>query len=43
MYRIRVNEPGARPMLVTLPAETKRHAIRYAENRWPEASVEVAA
>jgi hypothetical protein len=23
-------------------AETKRHAIRYAENRWPGAVVEIA-
>jgi len=39
--RLRVAPAGQRPMLVTLPAETQRHAIRYAANRWPGATVEV--
>ena len=40
--RLRVKPQGQSPMLVTLQAETKRHAIRYATNRWPGAAVEVA-
>lgn len=40
--RLRVTAQGQTPMLVTLHAETKRHAIRYAEARWPGAAVDVA-
>lgn len=40
--QLRVTAQGQRPMLVTLPAETKRHAIKYAKARWPGAVVEVA-
>lgn len=41
--KLRVTPQGQRPMLVTLPAETKRHAIRYAKARWPGAEVEAVA
>lgn len=40
--RLRVMARGQGPMLVTLHAETSKHAIRYAEARWPGAAVEVA-
>jgi len=42
LYRVIVRKPGAQPMTWTTRAETKRHAIRYAQARWPEAAVEVA-
>ena len=41
-YRVIIYKPGAQPMTWITRAETKRHAIRYAENRWPGAAVEVA-
>ncbi len=41
-YRLLVYKPGAMPMTWITRAETKRAAIRYAENRWPGAVVEVA-
>jgi len=41
-YRLIVYPQGAKPMTWTTQAESKRHAIRYAENRWPNATVEVA-
>ena len=41
-FKLRVIPQGQRSMLVTLPAETKRHAIRYAKARWPGAEVEAA-
>jgi hypothetical protein len=41
-YRVIVYPTGARPMTWITRAETKRHAIRYAENRWPGAVVEIA-
>jgi len=41
-YRVMVSKPGARPMIWITYAESKRHAIRYAQARWPGAEVEVA-
>lgn len=41
MYRVRVKQHGAQPMVVTMPAESKQRAIRYASARWPGAAVEV--
>lgn len=37
-----VRQGRGRPMKVTLMAESDNLAIRYAENRWPGAEVEVA-
>lgn len=41
-FRLIVYPHGARPMTWITRAESKRHAIRYAEARWPGATVEVA-
>lgn len=41
-YRVLVFKPGARPMTWITRAESTRHAIRYAQARWPDAEVEVA-
>lgn len=41
-YRLIVYPQGAQPMTWITRAETKRHAIRYAQNRWPGATVEAA-
>lgn len=41
-YRLRVRRPNEQPMLITLPAPNQREALRYAKNRWPSATVEVA-
>lgn len=41
-YRLIIFKPGAQPMTWITRAETKRAAIKYAENRWPGAVVEVA-
>lgn len=41
-FRLIVYPVGARPMTWITRAESKRHAIRYAQNRWPGAAVEVA-
>lgn len=41
-YRLLVYKPGAQPMTWITRAETKRAAIKYAENRWPGSTVEVA-
>ena len=40
-FRVIVYKPGARPMTWITRAESKRHAKRYAEARWPGAAVEV--
>jgi hypothetical protein len=40
-FRLIVYPQGAQPMTWITRAETKRHAIRYAEARWPGATVEV--
>ena len=41
-YRVMIFKPGAQPMTWITKAESKRHAIRYAQARWPGAEVEVA-
>lgn len=41
-FRLIVRAPGAQPMIWITRAESKRHAIRYAQARWPGAAVEVA-
>ena len=42
-FRLRVKQPGAKAMFWFTRAESKRHAMRYAENRWPGSHVEVVA
>jgi len=37
-----VFKPGSQPMTWITRAESTRHAIRYAQARWPGAEVEVA-
>lgn len=37
-----VRQGRGQPMKVTLMAESPKAAVRYAENRWPGAQVEVA-
>lgn len=37
-YRLLIKAPKNNPLRVVFQAETKRHAIRYAKNRWPDAS-----
>jgi len=41
-FKVIVYKPGSQPLTWITRAETKRHAIRYAEARWPGAEVEVA-
>jgi hypothetical protein len=41
-YRVLVFKPGSQPMTWITRAESPRHAIRYAQARWPGAEVEVA-
>jgi hypothetical protein len=41
-FRLIIYPTGAQPMTWITRAETKRHAIKYAEARWPGAAVEVA-
>ncbi len=41
-YRLIVYPQGSQPMTWITRAESKRHAIKYAEARWPGATVEVA-
>lgn len=41
-YRLIVYPRGSKPMTWITRAETKRHAVKYAEARWPGATVEVA-
>lgn len=40
-YCVLVFQKGSEPMTWTTRAESKRHAIRYALNRWPNAVAEV--
>lgn len=40
-FRLRVKQPGAKAMTWYTRAESKKHALRYATNRWPGAQVEV--
>jgi len=39
-FTLIVYQPHLRPMTVTMKAETKQHAIKYAKARWPGAEVE---
>ena len=41
-FRLLVFKPNAQPLTWITRAESKRHAIRYAQARWPGAEVEVA-
>ena len=41
-YRVLVYPMGAQPMTWITRAESRRHAIKYAQARWPGAVVEVA-
>ena len=41
-FRLIVYPQGSQPMTWITRAESKRHAIRYAQARWPGAAVEVA-
>lgn len=41
-FRVLVFKPNAQPLTWITRAESKRHAIRYAQARWPDAEVEVA-
>jgi hypothetical protein len=42
-YRLLIYPSGARPMLWITRAENVDAAIRYAQNRWPSAEIEVAS
>jgi len=42
-YTLMVRHHNEQRMKVTLQAPSKRDALRYAQNRWPNAEVEVAA
>jgi len=42
LYPLRVRQPQQRPMVMTMRAESKAAAIRYAQARWPNAAVEAA-
>lgn len=41
-FKLLIYPQGCRPMTWITRAESKRHAIRYAQARWPGAAVEVA-
>ena len=41
-FRVLVFKPGSQPLTWITRAESKRHAIGYAQARWPGAAVEVA-
>jgi len=42
-YKVIIRPKGAQPLIWYTRAESKRHAERYARNRWPDAvTVEVA-
>lgn len=38
-YRLRITPTRGAAMIVTLRAETRRLALTYARNRWPDAQV----
>jgi hypothetical protein len=40
LYTLIVYKSGSRPMTMTMRAESKAAAITYAQNRWPNATVE---
>ncbi len=42
-FTLVVKQQAARPVKVTLMAENRTLALRYAANRWPGAQVEAAA
>jgi G3E family GTPase len=39
IYRIKVYMAASRPMTLTFDAENKAAAIKYAQNRWPQATI----
>lgn len=41
-YRVLVYPMGAQPMTWITRAESRRHAIKYAQARWPGAAVDAA-
>ena len=41
MFKLMVKPSRAQPMTVLMPAENKKAAVRYAQNRWPQAEVAV--
>lgn len=41
-YRLIIKEPGACKLTWTAKAESLKHAIKYAEARWPGASIQPA-
>ena len=41
-FRLLVFKPGSQPMTWITRAESKRHAIKYAQARWPGSAVEMA-
>lgn len=41
LFKLLVKPSRAQPMTVSLPAENKAAAVRYAQNRWPQAEVAV--
>ena len=40
LYNLIVYKSGSMPMTITMRAENKTAAITYAQNRWPNATVE---
>lgn len=40
-YSILVRFSQAKPMKATIKAESQRHALKYAKNRWPLATIEI--
>ena len=40
LYNLIVYKSGSMPMTMTMRAENKTAAITYAQNRWPNATVE---
>lgn len=40
-YQLLVYFQKAKPMKIRLMAETQKHALKYASNRWPTATVEI--
>jgi hypothetical protein len=41
LHQMRVKCPGSAVMTVSLLAENRHCALRYAQNRWPDCSVEM--
>ena len=41
-YRLVIKEQGASKLIWTAKAESLKHAIKYAEARWPGASIQPA-